>query len=146
MNGKRLSIGNFQDLYRLGRFNSPSFDRQVEAGWIDWFCPDTELPQRLKRMWNIISRITGPDALDRFTMDFYNCCPLDDYPLYDEIYFKKTDGKFILHLSMDDERKESRFNISIAEKGGSFRDVFASDSVNDTVSFINRTLAQKEMT
>lgn len=136
----KMTIREFQNLYQEGHFKGSSRSTQIEAGWVDWFCPDSELSQKLKSFWNIISRINSPAALDNYTINFFNRCPATDDPFYDEIYFSKLDESFFLILTIDDKREKGRFAISTAEKNAFFRHVFSSDSINDAVAFINKTL------
>ena len=69
-----------------GKYDDPSFDVQCSAGWNDWFCPDSELLPKLKKLAKLIIRIEDDFILDNYTLTFYNNYPLD-FPLYDQIRF-----------------------------------------------------------
>ena len=37
----KMTIREFQNLYQEGHFKGSSRSTQIEAGWVDWFCPDS---------------------------------------------------------------------------------------------------------
>lgn len=85
-----MKIDTFCNRYRNGEFSSPEFETQVDAGWLDWFCPAEELPERLAPMAGLLCRIQSPFILGCFTARFCNHCPIG-FPLYDEIQFQYQD-------------------------------------------------------
>lgn len=77
----------------IERFNNGDFDEkdyqiQCNAGWYDWFCKDTSLANKTKRMGAIVKKINGEGKVNLDTMYvwFKNNCPLDG-PLYDDFRF-----------------------------------------------------------
>ena len=61
---------------------------QIEAGWYDWFCKDSSLANKTKKMGNIIKGIKagGKVNLKDWYIWFKNNCPLNG-PLYDDFRF-----------------------------------------------------------
>lgn len=131
-----LRLREFRERYLSGEFSDSSFSTQVQAGWYDWFCPDSELAGRLKRLWDeIISRITDDRVLDAYTIRFCNVCPASDHPLFDRIYLNRFDSDYCLCVDIDDKRNDHRFEVNTSEST-----VFSSDSTDETLTFIGKEL------
>ena len=86
MKKKYITVREWIKHYEAGKYDDPSFNVQCSAGWNDWFCPDSELLSKLKKLAKLIIRIEDDFILDNYTLTFYNNYPLD-YPLYDQIRF-----------------------------------------------------------
>lgn len=86
--------------YKNGDFNSSDFDIQIEAGWTDWTCHSRELPERLKKMAEIITNIRNEAILDNFTIRFKNNCPAD-HQLYDDFRLESIDGSKYMCVECD---------------------------------------------
>lgn len=74
----------------IKRFNAKDFDTkdvttQIEAGRYDWFCKDTSLANKTKRMGSIVKQLKpgGKVNLETHYVWFKNNCPLSG-PLYDD--------------------------------------------------------------
>ena len=82
---KKLTLKDWIHNFNEGNFDSPDRDTQIEAGWFDWFCKDTSLKNKTKKMGNIIKQIKpgGKVDLDTSYVWFKNNCPLNG-PLYDD--------------------------------------------------------------
>ena len=108
---ENISVRQWQDLYRLGAFDSRDRAAQCEAGWYDWFCPDRALAGRLKKIAPVVMGITDPFILDNFYVWFKNNCPLDG-PLYDDARFEplagERDGKYFL-VTKDSPHEKSKW-------------------------------------
>ena len=135
MNGF-LRLREFRERYISGEFADSSFATMVQAGWYDWFCQDSELAGRLKRLWDVIvSRITYDRVLDAYTIHFCNVCPASDHPLFDRIYPNRFDSDYCLSVDIDDKRNAHRFEVNTSESTA-----FSSDSTDETLSFIGKEL------
>ena len=131
-----LRLREFRERYLSGEFSDSSFATQVQAGWYDWFCRDSELSGRLKRLWDeIISHITDDKVFDAYTIHFCNVCPASDHPLFDRIYFNRFDSDYCLSVDIDDKRNAHRFEVNTSESTA-----FSSDSVEEALDFIMKEL------
>ena len=72
---KEISVREWQNKYRAGEFNNPSFETMCAAGWYDWFCSDRSLLGRLKKLAPLVMAITDPNILDNYYVWFKNNCP-----------------------------------------------------------------------
>lgn len=88
---EEFTVREWIENFKSGKYDDSSFEIQCEAGWHDWFCPDKELADRLKKMGNVIQNIKEDFILDNFTLAFYNNCPVD-YPVYDQAVFIPVEG------------------------------------------------------
>ena len=51
----RICLQSWIGSFILGDFDSEDVKTQIKAGWYDWFCKDSSLGRKTKRMGNIIS-------------------------------------------------------------------------------------------
>ena len=84
----RLPLYRWIDEFLEGNFDSADVKTQIRAGWYDWFCKDSSLMKRTKRMGNIFKKINGHGKVDlqNWYVWFKNNCPLNG-PLYDDFRF-----------------------------------------------------------
>ena len=76
----------------LGDFDAIDVHTQIKAGWYDWFCKDSSLAKKTKRMGNIIKNLREGGKVDfkSWYVWFKNNCPLNG-PLYDDFRFADLD-------------------------------------------------------
>lgn len=102
MTKKEMSIRTWIERFYNGDFDGKSYKVQCEAGWYDWFCKDSSLKNKTKKMGNIIKQIKdgGKVDLDKNYVWFKNNCPLSG-PLYDDFRFahiKDGDVEFTVQI------------------------------------------------
>lgn len=106
-----MSIKDWQKAFEEGRFDSDG--AQCDAGWYDWFCKDTSLKNKTKRLGSIIKQIKdgGKVDLDKNSVWFKNNCPFCG-PLYDDVRFAdmKTREVFMT-ISCNDAREKSKYAV-----------------------------------
>lgn len=130
-----LRLREFRERYLRGEFSDLSFATQVQAGWYDWFCPDSELAGRLKGLWDeIISRITDERVLDEYTLFFKNVCPIS-YPLFDRVYFCKTGSNYYIGAAIYDRRNNEKFEVFSSDEIN-----YRTDDVDNAVAYIEKAL------
>jgi hypothetical protein len=127
----------------IKRFNQGDFaindaKTQIEAGWFDWFCKDTSLANKTKRMGSIIKQIKdgGKINLEDSYVWFKNNCPLVG-PLYDDFRIADIDsGTTLMVIQIDDARNEKKYVVF--ERLNHFeRSIFESDSSRALVKWLN---------
>ena len=84
----QVNVKRWIERFLDGDFVNIDVKTQIEAGWYDWFCKDTSLAAKTRKMGNIIKDIRdgGKVDLDGCYVWFKNNCPLNG-PLYDDFRF-----------------------------------------------------------
>jgi len=120
-------------------YASADFETQVAAGWYDCFCEESELPERLITMGEIIAKITDANILDNFWVWFKNNCPMVG-PLYDDMRFEPMDetmrDKFYFLVTIDDKRVDSKYEVITAR--AKYKCEYETDHVERLVEYINK--------
>lgn len=78
------------ELYKAGKFNSPSTHIMIDAGWYDWFCKSESLFTRLQKLAPKVMAVANSAKidLDNTYVFFKNNCPCvgstyDDFRICD---------------------------------------------------------------
>lgn len=105
-------------------FNSGAFDYgdNGKATWYDWFCRSSSLPNKTRKIGNILKDIKNDYVLDNFYVWFKNNCPMVG-PLYDDCRFENFDTtdtddrlKDYFLFTIDDKRSEFKYNFVTFKK------------------------------
>lgn len=74
---KEISIKQFVERFNRGDFDSPSRNVQCEAGWYDWWCKDSSLASKTKRLGKCVASIMDSKKFDKKKtyVFFKNNCP-----------------------------------------------------------------------
>ena len=135
---ERLSVRQWQDLFRSGAFQDRSRATQIRAGWYDWFCGDATLAGRLKQIGKVVMRITEPAILDNYYVWFNNNCPLNG-PLYDDVLFEPLDGercgRFFV-VALDSPFEKQKWTL-YTERNGFDAPEFSCDHVFELSKYLN---------
>lgn len=85
---EQLTLQQWIEGFNNGAFNSIDRNTHIKAGWYDWFCKDTSLAAKTKKMGNIIKQVKAGGKVDLQTMYvwFKNNCPMNGQ-LYDDFRF-----------------------------------------------------------
>lgn len=72
-----MSIKTFVERFKRGDFNYSSMRIQCEAGWYDWFCKDSSLAGKTKKLGAKVCKIANSKRFDKETsyIFFKNNCP-----------------------------------------------------------------------
>lgn len=68
MSDRNIPLREWMQNYRAGKYNKPDRGTQIDAGWYDWFCSDSALLGRLKRMAPKVFQIADSPRIDQENM------------------------------------------------------------------------------
>ncbi|MDR0472348.1 MAG: hypothetical protein LBH43_01560 [Treponema sp.] len=83
-----MSVREFIANYENGKYEDPSVNTMIDAGWFDWFCEDDELKSRLDEIFPKVKQLASSSKVNIDTMYvfFKNNCPgIGD--IYDDFRF-----------------------------------------------------------
>ncbi|MEW6605962.1 MAG: hypothetical protein AB1414_00740 [bacterium] len=135
---KEISIREWVERFNDGKYASSDVQTQIEAGWYDWFCKDSSLVNKTRRMGNIIKQIKpgGKVDLESSYVWFKNNCPLNG-PLYDD--FRITDietdeSLFVIQI----ENRANEFRYTVFDRSNDFiTSVIGSNSLREIIKWLN---------
>ena len=138
----RISINEWINKFLSGEFDSQDVRVQIQAGWYDWFCKDSSLANKTKKMGNIVRQVKsgGKVDLNNWYVWFKNNCPLNG-PLYDDFRFaflETGDVQFTIQINCC--WNKHRYAVyGRTPDGESHWDepLFESDSLKDLVNWLN---------
>lgn len=108
-----ISVREWQVAFNNGEFDAADRDTQIDAGWYDWFCKDTSLKNKTKKMGNIVKKVKdgGRINLDTSYVWFKNNCPFVGR-LYDDFRFADIEtGKVLYTICIDDDRSDYKYEV-----------------------------------
>lgn len=127
----RISLREWQQNFLSGKYESCSRSVQIEAGWFDWFCRDSSLVNKTKKLGKILLKIQDDFILDNFRISFKNVCPVT-FPLYDRIMFIDLNEERNLFFGIDvdsgfiKEKHHCKYNLWVDTKN-CFKDFYFFD-------------------
>ena len=132
------SVREWQVKFNLSGFDNPDRRTQIDAGWYDWFCRDTSLANKTKKMGRIIKQVKdgGKVNLDTMYVWFKNNCPLNG-PLYDDFRFADIEtGDVQFTIQIDCCWNNSKYAV-YARKAGWDKPAFETNSSKELVKWLN---------
>ena len=138
----RISINEWINKFLSGEFDSQDVKVQIQAGWYDWFCKDSSLANKTKKMGNIVRQVRrgGKVNLDDWYVWFKNNCPLNG-PLYDDFRFASLetgDVQFTIQINCCwNKHRYSVYGRTPDGEGHWDEPLFESDSLKDLVKWLN---------
>lgn len=135
---KPIKLSEWIQRFKSGEFEKPDTTTQINAGWFDWFCRDTSLANKTKKMGKIIKQIKAGGKVDLETsyVWFKNNCPLSG-PLYDDFRIAdiETNNNLIV-VQIDCFRNDSKYT-AYERLDGFEKPVFQSNSSRELVKWLN---------
>lgn len=136
---KQIKLLEWIQRFQSGDFENKNTKTQIEAGWYDWFCKDTSLANKTKKMGNIIKQIKagGKVDLENSYVWFKNNCPLNG-PLYDDFRIADIENNNNLFVvQIDCAWNDSKYTV-YERLDGFEKPVFKSDSSRELVKWFNK--------
>ena len=138
----RLRLFRWIDEFMEGNFDADDVKTQIKAGWYDWFCKDSSLANKTKKMGNIIKQVKrgGKVDLENWYVWFKNNCPLNG-PLYDDFRFADIEtGNVMFTIQIDCCWNKTRYAVYGRTPDGEGHwdePLFATDSSRELVKWLN---------
>lgn len=139
----RICLQSWIGSFILGGFDSEDVKTQIKAGWYDWFCKDSSLGRKTKRMGNIISKLRegGKVNFKNWYVWFKNNCPLNG-PLYDDFRFADLETREVqFTIQLDCCWNQKKYTVYGRTPDGQFHSdnaLFETDSVKELVEWLNQ--------
>jgi len=136
---KQIKLSDWIQRFKSGEFDKPDTSTQIKAGWFDWFCRDTSLANKTKKMGNIIKQIKGGGKVDLETsyVWFKNNCPLSG-PLYDDFRIADIENNNnLIVVQIDCFRNDTKYTV-YERLDGFEKPVFKTDSSRELVNWFNK--------
>ena len=140
---EKLNVSRWIDEFNEGNFADADIKVQILAGWYDWFCKDSSLVNKTKRMGNIIKKVKdgGKVNMTDWYIWFKNNCPLNG-PLYDDFRFADIEtGEVQFTIQIDCCWNLRKYVVwGRKEPGAPFnseKPLFESDSAKELVDWLN---------
>lgn len=136
---KQQPLSYWIKAYNERKFDSKDTKVQIEAGWYDWFCKDTSLNNKTKKMGNIIKQIKPGGKVDLETsyVWFKNNCPISG-PLYDD--FRITDietNNTLILVQIDCVWNDTKYTV-YERLDGFDKPVLQTNSSRELVKWLNK--------
>ena len=139
---ERINLHAWIGSFLIGDYDSEDVKTQIKAGWFDWFCKDSSLKNKTKRMGNIIVQLKegGKVNFKNWYVWFKNNCPLNG-PLYDDFRFADLETGYVqFTIQLDCCWNQHKYSVYGRTPDGKFHSeepLFESDSVKDLVKWLN---------
>ena len=140
---EKMNVSRWIDEFNEGNFADADVKVQILAGWYDWFCKDSSLVNKTKKMGNIIKKVKdgGKVNMADWYIWFKNNCPLNG-PLYDDFRFADIEtGEVQFTIQIDCCWNLRKFVVwGRKEPGAPFdseKPLFESDSAKELVNWLN---------
>ena len=138
----RLRLFRWIDEFMEGNFDDADVRTQILAGWYDWFCKDSSLANKTKKMGNIIKQVKrgGKVDIENWYVWFKNNCPLNG-PLYDDFRFADLEtGNVMFTIQIDCCWNKSKYAVYGRTPDGEFHSdnpLFETNSSRELVKWLN---------
>lgn len=140
---ERICLQSWIGAFLLNDYESQDVKTQIKAGWYDWFCKDSSLAKKTKRMGNIISKLRegGKVNFKNWYVWFKNNCPLNG-PLYDDFRFADLEtGEVQFTIQLDCCWNQKKYTVYGRTPDGEFHSdepLFETDSVKELINWFNK--------
>ena len=140
---EKIALSQWIENFQNGHYDAADVKAQILAGWYDWFCKDSSLANKTKKMGNIIKQVKSGGKVNPkdWYVWFKNNCPLNG-PLYDDFRFARLDtGDVQLTIQIDCCWNNHRFSVwGRKSEDAEFeheKALFETDSQRELVKWLN---------
>ncbi len=136
---KQQPLSYWIKAYNERKFDSKDTKVQIEAGWYDWFCKDTSLTNKTKKMGNIIKQIKPGGKVDLETsyVWFKNNCPISG-PLFDDFRIADIEtNNTLIVVQIDCVWNDTKYTV-YERLDGFDKPVLETNSSRDLVKWLNK--------
>ncbi len=145
MKEKQKNLAEQLKEFAEGKYNSPDFKTQCEAGWYDWFCVDAALASKTKRLYSALKsfmKVVPVDTKKTYVF-FKNNCPCwaglyDDFRICD----LKT-GDVIWTVSPRYPKTKDEFVYSVWGSANNFVNAIFEGSRKEAFEFLKEKFGEK---
>ncbi len=134
----KVNLSTWIQKFNNGNYDFEHVSVQIEAGWYDWFCKDSSLLNKTKKMGNIIKQIKAGGKVDLETtyVWFKNNCPLNG-PLFDDFRIARLDNNEVQYtVQISSPWEKHRYTVYGIKNV--FQDpLFETDSLRELVKWFN---------
>lgn len=136
---KQIKLSEWIERFKSGEFDRPDTTTQINAGWFDWFCRDTSLANKTKKMGNIIKQIKvgGKVDLETSYVWFKNNWPFNG-PLFDDFRIAdiETNNNLIV-IQIDCVWNDSKYTV-YERLDGFDKPAYKTNSSRELVKWLNK--------
>ena len=130
---QEYNLKEWKEKFNNKEFEDKDVDVQIKAGWYDWFCNNSALSGKTRKLGRIIKKLND---CDKVYVWFKNNCPMVG-PLYDD--FRIADirqGNTLYTTTVDDKREDNKYNIYGIDNGFE-KPLLTTNDVKEVVDFLN---------
>jgi len=123
-------------MFNQGKFDSVDLDVQIEAGWVDWFCRDSSLRAKTKKLYQKIKQIADSKKFDKnkVYVSIKNNCPMNG-TLYDSFSIVDIETDDVLFwITPSNGHKDLKGKAVVASRDDDYANVIEG-SWKDVVKF-----------
>ena len=125
MKEKQITLAEAVAKFDRGDFDSTDTSTQIDAGWFDWYCKDTSLPNKTKKLYTKIKQIADSPKFDKnkVYVFFKNNCPMSG-SLYDSFSIVDIESKDVLFwVTPSNGHNCDKGKAQVASKESDFEEV-----------------------
>ena len=150
MEREKLNLFRWTMAFERGMYDDPDVKVQILAGWYDWFCKDSSLAAKTKKLGNIIKGIHygGKVRVHECYVWFKNNCPLNG-PLYDDFRIANiSDGVVQFTTQVNCCWNKHKYSVYGRTPDGVFyadKPLFETDSLKELKAWFNRPWTDEDI-
>lgn len=132
-----VSVREWLENYEAGKYANPDTNTQITAGWYDWFCKDTALAGKTRKLASKVKHIAKSSKINLDTMYvwFKNNCPLYG-KLYDDFRFADREtGNVIYTITPSCGHKTTEGQASVWGRENDFNGPLVEGTWEDVLNF-----------